>query len=222
MNHLPTFYGDTLFRSQLEAQWAFLFTWIDIPWVYEPCRKVGWVPDFELPGGVLAEVKPVPAVGAMMAVQSRRDFEKALRPYTTMLLGKGVEPFCGALVRKAPESEPEAYTITFDRRKEEGKTGWRLLKDHEPDPQHGTLRNVWAEGSNVFKRRSFQETNALMELVGRLLRHRRPDDLAAEMWSSLKHICTPEMCLEPIARATSFEDALRVTGWKNPAQRVAA
>ena len=57
-----TEYGDTTFRSQLEARWAAHFDRRGIAWEYEPVRFDGWVPDFRLVmdgAQVYAEVKPV-------------------------------------------------------------------------------------------------------------------------------------------------------------------
>ena len=57
-----TEYGDTVFRSQLEARWAAYFDNRGIAWEYEPVRRDGWTPDFRLVLNSVeayAEVKPV-------------------------------------------------------------------------------------------------------------------------------------------------------------------
>jgi len=55
----PTRYKGIRYRSKLEAQWAYLFDLYDLPYLYEPnIRGIAYLPDFELPQGVLLEIKP--------------------------------------------------------------------------------------------------------------------------------------------------------------------
>lgn len=79
---IPTFHSGTLFRSRLEARWAFFFDQIGVAWRYEPeafrlRSGEGYVPDFHLPtlGNALAEVKPSggdPFAKARALAQERR------------------------------------------------------------------------------------------------------------------------------------------------------
>ena len=60
----PTKFKGILFRSQLEARWAYYFEFLSIKWIYEPKRfflKDGksYLPDFYFPEiNLYAEVKP--------------------------------------------------------------------------------------------------------------------------------------------------------------------
>lgn len=54
-------YNGQLFKSKLEAKWAFMFDRFEWKWSYEPKKTGGKVPDFILKGNpfnVLVEVKP--------------------------------------------------------------------------------------------------------------------------------------------------------------------
>lgn len=58
---IPTMYGDTQYRSRLEARWAAFFDRIDWHYTYEPFDTEGYIPDFlvQLPEGpMIVEVKP--------------------------------------------------------------------------------------------------------------------------------------------------------------------
>src|SRR5260221_13272797 len=44
----PTRYGDTLFRSRLEARYAAYFDLCGFGWEYEPVDFKGWTPDFRV------------------------------------------------------------------------------------------------------------------------------------------------------------------------------
>lgn len=62
----PQRYSGTLFRSTLEARWAFCFDCLGIAWEYEPhtfhfqwgATRVAYCPDFRLGGQLYCEVKP--------------------------------------------------------------------------------------------------------------------------------------------------------------------
>lgn len=62
---LPSYYGETLFRSRLEARWAAYFDLIECPWQYEPegfaLPEGNYCPDFFCPARFAAffvEAKP--------------------------------------------------------------------------------------------------------------------------------------------------------------------
>ena len=91
---MVTRYGETLFRSRLEARWAAFFDLTGVGWVYEPDdKKPGWWPDFSVSPirfadrdgeySVLAEVKPV----AFSPIVVDPAFSKALREKWTLMLG---------------------------------------------------------------------------------------------------------------------------------------
>lgn len=94
----PTEYAGVLFRSKLEATWARFFDMIELKWEYEPVHIPGWIPDFLIDGWWLAEVKPMPVIGT----DAVRDpvFQKAIRPYDTVLLGDGPGDALGIVVRR--------------------------------------------------------------------------------------------------------------------------
>ena len=68
---LPTFYGDTVFRSRLEARWAIFFDECGIKWEYEPKlfrlkNGISYLPDFllhdltgRISGNLYVEVKGI-------------------------------------------------------------------------------------------------------------------------------------------------------------------
>lgn len=95
---IPTTYAGVLFRSKLEATWAWFFDVIGVAWEYEPCRLEGWIPDFLLDGWWLAEVKPMPVVEGNAVFQS--PFAKAVRDFDTVLLGDGPTDTLGLVVRQ--------------------------------------------------------------------------------------------------------------------------
>lgn len=45
-------------RSRHETHWAKFFDHLGWPWLYEPIRTPGYIPDFGLGGRFLAEIKP--------------------------------------------------------------------------------------------------------------------------------------------------------------------
>ena len=64
---IPTSYGDTVFRSRLEARWAIFYDTLWIRWQYEPAfdvveaglRRLAYRPDFHLPDlDYWIEIKP--------------------------------------------------------------------------------------------------------------------------------------------------------------------
>lgn len=94
----PTEYAGVLFRSKLEATWARFFDMIELKWEYEPTQIAGWIPDFLIDGWWLAEVKPMAVIGT----DAVRDpvFQKAIRPFDTVLLGDGPGDALGIVVRR--------------------------------------------------------------------------------------------------------------------------
>lgn len=67
-NYIPaiaTEYGGIVYRSRLEARWAFFFDKMGWKFEYEPFDLNGWIPDFVLYGDdeILVEVKPFSSVG---------------------------------------------------------------------------------------------------------------------------------------------------------------
>lgn len=94
----PTEYAGVLFRSKLEATWACFFDTIGIKWEYEPTHIPGWVPDFLIAGWWLAEVKPMPVIGANAGADPV--FQKAVRDFDTVLLGDGPGDALGMVVRR--------------------------------------------------------------------------------------------------------------------------
>jgi hypothetical protein len=66
---IPTLYNDLLFRSRLEAQWAYLLDLCAIRWVYEPQVYTfedgsRYIPDFYLPAANMwLEIKGAPLSG---------------------------------------------------------------------------------------------------------------------------------------------------------------
>lgn len=94
----PTEYAGVLFRSKLEATWARFFDVIGLEWQYEPTQIPGWIPDFLIAGWWLAEVKPMPVIGT----DATRNpvFQKAIRPFDTVLLGDGPGDAMGVVVRR--------------------------------------------------------------------------------------------------------------------------
>lgn len=58
---IETWYKSILFRSKLEAKWAFFFDNIGIKWEYEPLPINNYLPDFFIYGAegiIIVEVKP--------------------------------------------------------------------------------------------------------------------------------------------------------------------
>lgn len=59
---IPTKYDDVLFRSRLEARWAYYFDIIGLKWFYEhegfDLNGVWYLPDFYIPGFGYVEIKP--------------------------------------------------------------------------------------------------------------------------------------------------------------------
>lgn len=117
---IATRYGDTLFRSRLEAHWAAFFDMAGIGWEYEPKASIrGWWPDFRVssvavdgkPYPVLTEVKP--AAFAPVAVDPA--FAKALHPKWTLLLGAApFEDYVGVLACKRDEILTIAVRLSED------------------------------------------------------------------------------------------------------------
>lgn len=95
---IPTDYAGVRFRSKLEATWARFFDVIGLAWEYEPCQMEGWWPDFLIGGWWLAEVKPLPVIGKNAAREPL--FQKAIRPFDTVLLGNGPGDGIGLVVRR--------------------------------------------------------------------------------------------------------------------------
>jgi hypothetical protein len=57
---IPTAWNGLVFRSRLEAQWAYFFEQLNWPWNYEPIDLEGYIPDFVIAfpaGPLLVEVK---------------------------------------------------------------------------------------------------------------------------------------------------------------------
>jgi hypothetical protein len=94
----PTGYNGVVFRSKLEATWARFFDVIGLAWEYEPTQIPGWIPDFLIAGWWLAEVKPMPVIGA--GADKDPAFQKAIRDFDTVLLGDGPGDALGMVVRR--------------------------------------------------------------------------------------------------------------------------
>lgn len=63
MQAIPTTYHNVVFRSRLEARWAWFFDRLKIKWQFEPMGfrlpSIGYLPDFYLTDvGVWVEIKP--------------------------------------------------------------------------------------------------------------------------------------------------------------------
>jgi hypothetical protein len=64
---IPTVYRGRRYRSRLEAKWAAFFDLLHWHHEYEPFDLSGWIPDFLVQGGALAEIKPVQSFDAAVA-----------------------------------------------------------------------------------------------------------------------------------------------------------
>lgn len=134
----PTEYAGVLFRSKLEATWARFFDVIGLEWEYEPMQMQGWIPDFLLGGWWLAEVKPLNVISS--DAMHSPVYEKAIRPFDTVLLGDGPGDALGVLVRRMKSG------AIFDRyllaEIENGPA--QLRPEHWwPSGYQCPLRNIW-------------------------------------------------------------------------------
>jgi len=106
---VPTRYAGVMFRSMLEAKWAAFFDILGIDWQYEPCTIAGWMPDFLVAGWWLAEVKPIEMTS--MRIVNEPEFQKAIRPFDTLLLGNGPGDALGLLVRWKDDAVFPRYLV---------------------------------------------------------------------------------------------------------------
>lgn len=90
MPAIETEYRGHLFRSRLEARWAAFFDLIGMKWVYEPIDADGYIPDFEIPGPMLIEVKPASTLAELQ--QHRTRLEGALRRISRPIVVVGNTP----------------------------------------------------------------------------------------------------------------------------------
>jgi hypothetical protein len=126
---IPTEYAGVLFRSKLEATWARFFDVIGLEWEYEPCQMYGWWPDFLIAGWWLAEVKPLNVIST--EAMHSPVYEKAIRPFDTVLLGDGPGDALGLVVRRTKAGE------IFPR---------YLFADIDDGPAQLSARRLWPVG----------------------------------------------------------------------------
>lgn len=91
---IPTMFEGVEFRSRLEAKWAAIFTELGWHWTYEPFDLPGWIPDFQLEGRILVEVKPFTfdEQWKPMCQQITRALTAARMPQEVLLLGVDMMP----------------------------------------------------------------------------------------------------------------------------------
>ncbi|MCW0217495.1 MAG: hypothetical protein OJI67_04140 [Prosthecobacter sp.] len=82
---VPTQYGGVIFRSRLEATWAYFFDSIGLPWKYEPFDIEGWTPDFLLQGTILCEVKP--EIEPVKVIYTGSPYKKSILAWNRALAG---------------------------------------------------------------------------------------------------------------------------------------
>lgn len=106
MTGIETCYRGINFRSRLESRWACFFDECGWRWTYEPFDLPGWIPDFQIEGRILAEVKPF-TVGdewKSEAASIGRSLRRSGRKDEVALLG--VSPRFG-------DREADAYGTVF-------------------------------------------------------------------------------------------------------------